>query len=99
MFAHRHNKKHQGEVFIARDGVYFNRQMHVWKQRGNRLESIDLKRDRQGHTILAIEYSAIAAYTRNSYTIRIPVPPGKEKEAQKAAEQISNAADGQVNSI
>ncbi len=95
--AYRHNKKYHGEVIIALNGVYFNRQMHVWNEMGNRLESIGLMDDRQGLTIIAIEYSALAAYKRNSYTIRIPVTPGKEKEAQEIVEQISRADDGRRN--
>jgi hypothetical protein len=87
--SYRYNKKHHGEVYITPDGAYFNRQMHIWKGMGNQLEEIILDNDGTGLTRLNITYSALAAYKRNSYTIRIPVPPGQEETAEKIVRQIA----------
>jgi hypothetical protein len=95
--AYRYNKKHHGEVYITADGAYFNRQMHIWKGMGNQLEDISLDNDGSGLNRLNITYSALAAYKRNSYTIRIPVPPGQENTANNIAGQIAGIhlhADG-----
>jgi hypothetical protein len=87
--AYGYNRKHHGEVYITPDGAYFNRQMHIWKGMGNQLEEISVDNDGTGLTRLNITYSALAAYKRNSYTIRIPVPPGHENSAIKIAGQIA----------
>ncbi|MDD4923641.1 MAG: hypothetical protein PHF74_02240 [Dehalococcoidales bacterium] len=88
--SYRYNKKHHGEVYITPDGAYFNRQMHIWKGIGNQLEEISLDDDGTGLNRLIITYSALAAYKRNSYTIRIPVPPGEEETAKKIVKQIGH---------
>jgi hypothetical protein len=87
--SYRYNRKHHGGVYITPDGVYFNRQMHIWKGMGNRLEGISLGNDGTGLVRLTIVYSALAAYKRNSYTIRIPVPPGQEETAKNIVKQIA----------
>ena len=87
--SHIYNKKHHGEVYVTPDGTYFNRQMHIWKGMGNRLEEIFLNSDDTGLTRLTITYSALAAYKRNFYTLRIPVPPGQEDSANKIVRQIA----------
>jgi hypothetical protein len=95
--SYRHNKKNHGEVYITSDGVYFNQQMHIWKGMDNRLEEIFLDNDGTGLTRLTITYSALAAYKRNSYTVRIPIPPGQEETAKKIVGKIANVhlqADG-----
>lgn len=86
--SYRYNKKHHGEVYITPDGVYFNRQMHIWKGLGNSLEEIFFENERTALSRLNITYSALAAYKRNYWTLRIPVPPGEEDNAQSIANRI-----------
>ncbi len=31
---YRWNKKHLGEVYIAKDGAYLNRRLHIWRGLG-----------------------------------------------------------------
>ena len=86
--AYRYNKKHHGEALFTPDGVYFNQQMHTWKGLGNSLESISFEEDSSGCFRISIEYSVLAAYKRNYFTIRIPVPRGEEATAKMIVNKI-----------
>jgi hypothetical protein len=89
--AYFHNKKYLGETYIALDGVYLNRQVHVWRGLGNRLEEISFDEDEGPGSRIIIEYSAPGTHNRNSYSVRIPVPPGKESTAKGLVKQIASA--------
>jgi hypothetical protein len=78
-----------GEVIIALDGVYLNRQLHVWKGIGTKLEEIVFESETQPR--IRVEYSAPNRGSRNFYTARIPVPPGQEEAAQKIVQDIAEA--------
>jgi hypothetical protein len=86
-----HNKKHLGETFIALDGVFLNRQTHIWKGLGNRLEEIVYDDDTDNKPRIVIVYSASETYNRNTYTIRILVPSGQESLAQNIVKRIASA--------
>jgi uncharacterized membrane protein YbaN (DUF454 family) len=87
--AYLHNKKHLGECFIAPDGIYLNRQIHLWKGLGNKLEEITFDDDKQSSPRIIITYSAPGTHSRNSYTVRIPVPPGQQAAAKNIVKQIA----------
>jgi hypothetical protein len=89
--AYRQNKKYLGEAFISLDGVYLNRQTHIWNGLGNQLEEITFDEDKQSSPLIIITYSAPATHSRNFYTVRIPVPPGQEAVAQGIVKQIAEA--------
>jgi hypothetical protein len=84
---YRWNKNHPGEIYIARDGAYFSGRLHVWKGLGTRLEKIDLEDSARSQRIV-VNYSSPNYLTRNSYEVRIPVPPGQEEAARKVVSQI-----------
>ena len=83
------NKKHLGETYLALDGVYLNRQVHIWKGMGNRLEEITFDNEMQDGSRMVITYSSPGTNARNSYTVRIPVPPGQEGAAQSIVGRIA----------
>jgi hypothetical protein len=86
-----HNKKHLGETFIALDGVFLNHQTHIWKGLGNRLEEIAYDDDNDNTPRIIVVYSGPGNHSRNSYTIRIPVPSGQETLAQYIVKRIASA--------
>ena len=88
---YRHNKASLGEVFIARDGAYLNRQLHIWNGIGARLEEIVFENDDQARPRIRVEYSAPNRASRNFYTARIPVPDGQEETAKKIVAEIAAA--------
>lgn len=72
------NKKHLGEVFIGRKGVYLNKSFHSW----NFLSQLEGALIDQKNNILEIEYSSLSNQGKNYASVRIPIPRGKEEEAK-----------------
>lgn len=84
--AFRHHASAPGQVFIGRDGVWYNGTLHVWRGWGTRIDAVTY------HTqdgSLAIRYSAPSRYGRQSHQVRIPVPSGAEDEAHAVAEVLA----------
>jgi hypothetical protein len=78
---YRHNKKTVGEVFISRDAVYMNRQFHTWKGLGAKLKSV-LIASKDDQSVLAFSYTMPTRTGIQEYTVRVPVPYGKDKAAE-----------------
>jgi MFS family permease len=95
---YRQNKKYLGEAYIALDGIYLNRQLHIWKGIGNRLESAVYEDKHPGQPSLKFEYSSPSREERYYYTARIPVPPGQEETAKRIVAEIAAAHLGQKSS-
>jgi hypothetical protein len=81
-YNHRQNKKYLGETYITLDSVYINRQLHTWRGLGAKLETVDLDKHKT-HAMLTLVYSAPTRTGFQNYTVRIPVPGGKEAEAEQ----------------
>jgi uncharacterized RDD family membrane protein YckC len=86
------NKKSLGETFIAEQAVYINGQLHTWNNLGARLESAALDTIK-GQTILILDYSTITRVGIESHTVRVPVPRGKEEQAEKIALRFQTKGD------
>jgi uncharacterized RDD family membrane protein YckC len=86
-YNYRQNKKYLGETYITGDSVYMNRQLHTWRGLGAKLESVDLDKHK-AHAILTLVYSAPTRTGFENYTIRIPVPSGKEAEAEQIYQKL-----------
>jgi hypothetical protein len=74
------NKKYLGEAFITPDGVYLNRQLHMWRGWGASLDGVFYNEEEK---FLAFQYSTPNRNGRADYTVRVPVPAGKEEEARR----------------
>lgn len=74
------NKKYVGEAYITTDGIYLNRQLHMFQGWGARLDGIGYD---EKDKFLSFVYSMPSRTGRNDYNLRVPVPSGKEKEAEK----------------
>ncbi len=83
-YRHRENLNYHGEVYITGKAVYLNRQLHTWSGLGEKFESVEFTR-RKGQSMLSIVYSVWTRTGRTPVTIRIPVPAGKEAEAEAIA--------------
>lgn len=84
--AFHHHAKAPGQVFIGRDGVWYNGTLHVWRGWGARIDAVTYPAP---DGVLAIRYSAPSRYGRQSYQVRIPVPEGAEGEAQAVADALA----------
>jgi hypothetical protein len=88
---YRNNKRNLGEVYIALDGAYLNRQVHIWKGIGNKLEDIIYDEISQAQPRIIIDYSSPSRNGRDSYSARMPEPPGQEEQAQRIVAEITAA--------
>jgi hypothetical protein len=88
---YQHNKGNLGEVYIALDGVFLNRQLHIWKGIGNKLEEISFDDLSSGQSWIKIGYSSPSRNGPDYYSVQIPVPPGQEDRARKIVAEIAAA--------
>jgi hypothetical protein len=87
-YNYRQNKKYLGEAYITSDAVYLNRQLHTWRGLGAKLESVVLA-EKGSRQLVAFTYSAPSRMGRQENTVRVPVPEGQEKAAEKLAERFN----------
>ena len=79
-YAYWSNRKFLGETYITREGVYIHRQLHLWKHWGSSFGEASYD---EADRTLAFRYSVQARGGRTDYTLRVPVPLGKEAEARR----------------
>jgi hypothetical protein len=89
-YNYRQNKKYLGETYITKEAIYLNRQLHTWHGLGARLDSVDLSQ-KKSSSLLVFAYSAPTRTGMQEYTVRIPVPRGQEKAAEKMLEYFKNS--------
>jgi hypothetical protein len=82
---YRQNQKYPGDTYICADGIYFNRELHVWRGFGAVLEEVVYQQNKK-EPLIVITYSVPNRYNRQYVTIRVPVPRGSEDEALKLVE-------------
>ena len=86
--SYRQNVKHLGEAYVARNGVYLNRQFYYWNFLTSRLEKVALKNEK-GLMLLSITFWAWTKTFGPYYTVRIPVPSGQEEKAREIVSQLT----------
>jgi hypothetical protein len=86
---HNRNKKYLGEAIISRDGIYLNKQLHVWGIISSHLDSVVLISDEEPLEI-EFSYSTYGYKNNNSYSVRVPVPKGQESMALHVIEVFNN---------
>jgi len=86
-YDHYENLKFQGQAYISRNAVLLNRRLHLWKGWGSQLEDVTYEDGKL--PILKFEYSTPSGKSRGFYTARIPVPQGKEDQAQDIVKEIA----------
>ncbi|MEW5763939.1 MAG: hypothetical protein ACOYXN_00710 [Acidobacteriota bacterium] len=78
---YRRNRRGSGEALIHPEGVFLNGALHAWGVGGATLDEVLLHRE-EG-LILSFSYSFPAKGGRDSRTVNVPVPLGKEEEADR----------------
>jgi len=86
---HQRNLKHKGEAIITSSAIILNGQLHSWMHDNNKFEGLKIHKETIP-MIMEIEYSYKEIYRyRKFVTVRIPVPQGKEEEAQEFGRKIN----------
>jgi hypothetical protein len=82
--------KDPGEVIIAHGGVYYQGQLTDWNNVTSWFDLAKLEK-KDGHTDLVMTYRYLAGRRGqiHSSQVSLPVPPGKEQEAQFAADRLN----------
>jgi hypothetical protein len=86
----RQNKKFHGQAYITEKAVYLNRQLHTWSGPGDNLESVQLKKN-TSQALLSFTYSVITRTGRQEQIVNVPVPKGKENEAEDLVKTFNPA--------
>jgi hypothetical protein len=82
---HANFKKAKPQTFISNSSVYLSGEFHCWNFLGAKLESADFN---QGQMLIALTYSYPVRAGRSETTVRIPVPPGAQNEAESAVKAL-----------
>jgi hypothetical protein len=77
----RENMKYLGETYITPHAVYLNRQLHTWNSLGSWLDGVAVKGDSDPY--LEFKYMAPTRTGVQEYNANVPIPKGKEMEAQE----------------
>ncbi len=80
--------KNTGDAYISKDGIYLNKQIHIWNQLGARLSS--MKYIEETPPMLVFSYVALTGTISQEYTVRVPVPSGQETRAKEILEQLQS---------
>ncbi len=76
------------EAYIARDAVYMNRKLYTWATVFTCFDEVSQKGN-QGLSLLVFRFTSATRAGPQTYTIRVPIPPGQEEAAKKIAEKIN----------
>jgi hypothetical protein len=87
---YRHNSAGTGEAYITRDAVYLNGRLYSLRAPLTRFEGATLENNR-GVRVLAFQYSVFTGRAgTQTYTTRVPVPEGREAEAEEVLRQVNS---------
>jgi hypothetical protein len=92
---YRRQKDRFGEVWIGEDGVYFQDAFTQWNHGGARLDKVEIIDKPTGAPMrLGFEISFPSRMGVQDQTLRIPIPRGREAEAQAVVEHFNQSAEG-----
>ncbi|MDO8637615.1 MAG: hypothetical protein Q7R34_15510 [Dehalococcoidia bacterium] len=83
---HRQNIKHLGEAYISKDGIYLNKQLHLWNQLAAYLGSVEYIEETP--PLLVFSYFAPTRTGLEQRDVRVPVPHGQEARAREVLEKF-----------
>jgi len=78
------NLRRPGEAIISRRAVLLNNQLFYWNYFGSRLESVEVRKDKEYSVLIFTTWASTLQFGQ-SYTLRVPIPPGEEARASEIA--------------
>jgi hypothetical protein len=87
-------RSHAGEVRIAEDALWLTGELHVWKGWGARLEGVEVVDGTP--PCLAVVYSTPSRAGRDTQSVRVPIPSGKDNEAAEVAVRLLAQVPGRT---
>ncbi len=80
-YDHRQNLKYLGEAYISKDGVYLNKQLHLWNQLGAYLGSVEYVEETP--PLLVFSYFMPTRTGLEERDVRVPVPHDQKAKANE----------------
>jgi MFS family permease len=84
---YRQNIRGVKEAYITRNAVYINRKLYTWDTVFTSFDEVSQKGN-QGLSLLVFRFTSATRTGPQTYTIRVPIPPGQEEAAKKIMEEI-----------
>jgi hypothetical protein len=84
---HHDNLRNLGEAIISKKAVLLNNRLFYWDYFGSKLEKVELRKGKD-YSVLIFTTWAPTMQFGQSYSLRVPVPPGEEEKAQEIASAI-----------
>ena len=88
MHLHHDNLLRPGEAIISKKAVLLNNRLFYWDYFGSRLGKIEVKKNKD-YSVLVFNTWAPTMTFGQSYSVRVPVPPGEETTASEIATKLS----------
>jgi hypothetical protein len=88
---HRKRRRATPEAIVSLEGAYVLGMLHTWRLLWARVEAAEVAQGKK--PVLRVSYSAPVLYgrffyTRQSYTVQIPVPRGEEERAERVVRAL-----------
>ncbi len=84
----RRNRTAVPEVYIAPDGIYFNRDLHSWKHVGSHLDSVRIVEARV--PVIEFVYAYMSKQGMDYVNVNVPIPAGEMEHAFQIAGFFNN---------
>lgn len=76
------------EAYITRDAIYLNKKFFTWRTIFTRFDEVTQKNN-HGLSLLIFKYTTTSRTGPQTYTTRVPIPPGQEENAKNIMQQIN----------
>jgi len=76
------------EAYITKDAVYMNKKLYTWRMVFTSFDQVT-QEDNQGLALLVFKYTTASRTGPQTYTTRVPIPPGQEEAAKNIIQQIN----------
>ena len=88
-YNYRQNVNGVREAFITKDAIYMNKKLYAWRTVFTSFDDVTL-RDNRSLPLLVFKYTVTNIRTGpQTYTTRVPIPPGEEETAKEIMKQIN----------
>ncbi len=85
---YRQNMGGVREAYIGKSGVYMNKKFISWQAYFTSFDGVT-QENKRGMSLLVFRYTAATRTGPQTYTTRVPIPPGQEENAKNIAQQIN----------
>jgi len=86
---HSENLRRPGETIISRNAVLSNNGLFYWGYFGSKLEGVELRKGKE-YSVLIFKTWAPTMTLGQSYSLRVPVPPGEESKASEIVSTLNS---------